>query len=147
MQLDRRQSHLHIATFDGRQLKNVVNQAMHSGRVLSNDFKKPVITLLVLHGSRLQCFNESKYRRERSTQFMRNVRQEFLTHTLQAFNAGYVKENAQGTFRSAAICASQGNNTKIENQAFWSVSFYLHAAAFNSLQSIQESTVNGRIAR
>src|SRR6267143_3682012 len=120
---------------------------MHSGRVLSNDFKKPMITLLVLHGPRLQCFNKSKYRRERSTQLMRNVRQEFLTHTLQTFNAGYVKENAEGAFRSPAIRAGQGHNTKIENQAFWSVSLNLHAAAFNSLQSIQESTVNGRIAR
>src|SRR6267142_2851863 len=134
MQLDLRQSHLHNAAFDGRQLKNVVNQAMHSGRILSNDFKKPVITLLVLHGPRLQCFNKSKYRSEWSTQLMRNVRQELLTHTLQTFNAGYVKEDAEGPFRSPAICAGQGHNTKIENQALWSVSFNFHAAAFNSLQ-------------
>src|SRR5215207_7685612 len=121
MQLDRRSSQLNVAAFNGRQLENVVDEIVHARRVFTNDGKKALAALRIFPRTAFECLDKRHDRRQRRAQFVRNVREKFLTHELETFGASDVEENSERAFGAITVYLADRHDAQIEHLPVWSM--------------------------
>ena len=67
-----------------RELQQVIRQASQPRCMVADNFQKVPVVMRIIQSARKQRLRESLDRRERSFEFMRNIRHEILANTLQA---------------------------------------------------------------